>query len=147
MAHDHFVHPICSHGTFVYRSTQRLCRTWLITPVVCDTLSHLCLFFQFANVHDVSWGTKGDNKVSTDLGVVTTGKNKNEVEVAVPTTENDIDAAYEDAIHVLSTKPPKVDPKPDPATQQEDYYRSFRTNVLLAWTLSNVSAAEVNDGC
>jgi chitin synthase len=92
-------------------------------------------------VHDVSWGTKGDNKVSTDLGVVQTGKNKNEVEVAVPTAETDINAAYEDAIHVLSTKPPKVESKPDPATQQEDYYRSFRTNVLLAWTLSNGALA------
>jgi len=93
--------------------------------------------YAFANVHDVSWGTKGDNKVSTDLGVVTTGKNKNEVEVAVPTTEHDIDTAYEDAIHVLTTKPPKIEAKPDAATQQEDYYRSFRTNVLLAWTMSN----------
>ncbi|KAF4580736.1 Chitin synthase, class 1 [Pleurotus pulmonarius] len=66
--------------------------------------------YAFANVHDVSWGTKGDNKVSTDLGVVTTGKNKNEVEVNVPTAETDINAAYEDAIQLL---------------------------VLLAWTLSN----------
>ncbi len=76
---------------------------------------------------DVSWGTKGDNKVSTDLGVVSTGKNKNEVEVAVPTEEKDINAAYEDAIHVLSTKPPKVESKPDPQTEQEDYYKGFRT--------------------
>ncbi len=76
---------------------------------------------------DVSWGTKGDNKVSTDLGVVKTGKDTNEVEMEVLTAEKDIDAAYEDAIHVLSTKPPKADSGPDPATQQEDYYRSFRT--------------------
>jgi len=82
---------------------------------------------QFANVHDVSWGTKGDNKVSTDLGVVKTGKNKNEVEVAVPTAETDINAAYDDALHVLTTKPPPVESKPDPATEQEDYYRTFRT--------------------
>ncbi|CCL99770.1 uncharacterized protein FIBRA_01792 [Fibroporia radiculosa] len=96
--------------------------------------------YAFANVHDVSWGTKGDNKVSTDLGVVTTGKNKNEVEVAVPTAETDINAAYDDAIHVLQTKPPKEDSKPDPQTEQEDYYRGFRTKynlVLLSWTLSN----------
>jgi len=97
--------------------------------------------YAFANVHDVSWGTKGDNKVSTDLGVVTTGKNKNEVEVSVPTAEMDINAAYEDAIEVLSTKAPKTSSKPDPATQQEDYYRTFRTNVLLAWTLTNAILA------
>ena len=78
-------------------------------------------------MHDVSWGTKGDNKVGTDLGVVKTGKNKNEVEVAVPTAETDINAAYDDALHVLTTKPPPVESKPDPATEQEDYYRTFRT--------------------
>jgi chitin synthase len=82
-------------------------------------------------VHDVSWGTKGDNKIQTDLGVVKTGKNKNEVEVAVPTTETDINAAYEDAIHILQTKPPKVESAPDASTQQEDYYRSFRTKYVL----------------
>ncbi|KAJ7772078.1 glycosyltransferase family 2 protein [Mycena maculata] len=89
--------------------------------------------YAFANVHDVSWGTKGDNKVSTDLGTVSTGKGdkKNEVEAVVPTSENDINAAYEDAIHVLNTKAPKVDSKPDAATQQEDYYRTFRTKCVF----------------
>lgn len=82
-------------------------------------------------MHDVSWGTKGDNKVSTDLGVVQTGKNKNEVEVSVPSAETDINAAYEDAIHVLKTKPDKQESKPDPTTQQEDYYRSFRTKWVV----------------
>ena len=72
---------------------------------------------QFSNVHDVSWGTKGANKVSTDLRVVTMGKNKNKVEVMVPTTENDINRAYEDTIHILSMKPPKAESKPDAATQ------------------------------
>jgi len=97
--------------------------------------------YAFANVHDVSWGTKGDNKVNTDLGVVTTGKDTNEVEVTVPTTKEDINNAYEDAIHLLTTKPPKATSKPDAATQQEDYYRTFRTNVLLSWTLSNALLA------
>lgn len=93
---------------------------------------------QFANVHDVSWGTKGDNKVVQDLGTVKpAGPNKNEVEVVVPTEQKDINAAYEDALHVLSEKAPKVEQKRDAATKQEDYYRNFRTNVLLFWTLSN----------
>jgi chitin synthase len=86
------------------------------------------LLFQFANVHDVSWGTKGDNTVAKDLGTVATGKGKaGEVEAEVPVDEKDINALYEDAIHVLNTKPPKVESKPDVSTQQEDYYRTFRT--------------------
>jgi hypothetical protein len=79
--------------------------------------------------------------------------------VAVPTAETDINAAYEDAIHVLSTKPPKEDKTVDAATAQEDFYRNFRTkcaaflpsfvpwliyflpvlrSVLMSWVLSNV---------
>ncbi|KAF8727491.1 hypothetical protein AX14_007350 [Amanita brunnescens Koide BX004] len=108
----------------------------LMSPSYINVLN----VYAFANVHDVSWGTKGDNKVNTDLGVVKTGGN--EAEVLVPTEQNDINAAYEDALEVLKTKPPKQESKPDAGTQQEDYYRTFRTKyVLLAWTLSNAALA------
>jgi chitin synthase len=123
LAYDHVLWSVPVDGTIVHRSPQRLRGKSCLLLLYSRSLSTS----QFANVHDVSWGTKGDNKVSTDLGVVTTGKNKNEVEVAVPTAETDIDAAYEDAIHVLSTKPPKVEAKSDPVTEKEDYYRTFRT--------------------
>ena len=66
---------------------------------------------------DVSPGTKGDNKVQTSNGTY--------IDVAVPTAEVDINAAYDDVIHVLSTKPPKEDKKMDAATTQDDLYRSF----------------------
>lgn len=111
----------------------------LLAPSYINVLN----VYAFSNVHDVSWGTKGDNKPQTDLGVVNAGKNANEVEVEVVAAQTDINAAYEDAIAVLSTKPPKSEPKPDPQTEQEDYYRSFRTNVLLAWTLSNALLAAI----
>ena len=64
---------------------------------------------------------------------------ENEFKVVLYTGETDINAAYEDAIHVLSSKAPKTESKPDPATEQEDYCKTFRTNVLLVWTLSSVS--------
>ncbi|KAF8313001.1 glycosyltransferase family 2 protein [Clavulina sp. PMI_390] len=89
---------------------------------------------------DVSWGTKGDNTVQTDLGVVGKAKD-NKVEVAVPEDEKDINAAYEDALSVLASKPPQVEQKPSASQMQEDYYRQFRTNVLLAWVLSNGALA------
>ncbi|KAH8977732.1 hypothetical protein EDB86DRAFT_3091581 [Lactarius hatsudake] len=49
----------------------------------------------------------------------------------------DMNAAYEDTVHVLSTKLPKEEKEEDATTMQEDYDRDFRTNVLLTWVLSN----------
>lgn len=129
-------------GLYVVASIIHLDPWHMLTSFIQYTLlapSYINILnvYAFANVHDVSWGTKGDNKISTDLGVVKASNGENAVEVAVPTEEKDINAAYDDAIHVLSTKPPKEDKKVDAATQQEDFYRNFRTNVLLAWVLSN----------
>ncbi|KZT69531.1 glycosyltransferase family 2 protein [Daedalea quercina L-15889] len=101
--------------------------------------------YAFANVHDVSWGTKGDNKVSTDLGVVQVAKNATEVEVTMPTQKDDLNAMYEDAIHVLQTKPPPEEAKVDEKTAQEDYYKSFRTNTLTGKS-SESSANSTVDG-
>ena len=42
------------------------------------------------------------------LGTVATGKT-GEVEAEVPNDEKDIDTLYEDAIHVLNTRPPKAE--------------------------------------
>ena len=96
-----------------------------------NLLTSLSYPSKFANVHDVSWGTKGDNTVAKDLGTVAKGKTGESVEAEVPTDEKDIDALYEDAIHVLNTKAPKVESKPSVSTQQEDYYRSFRTKYVF----------------
>ena len=58
-------------------------------------------------LHGDSWGAKGNNEVSKDMGLVKPNKGENAGDVAVQTAETDINsnAVYEDAIHVLSTKP------------------------------------------
>lgn len=111
----------------------------------------------FCNTHDISWGTKGDTKVATDLGVAGDKKQKgsNEIDVALPTDHSDINAAYEDALHTMANPPPPHKEKEDPATKQADYYAAFRTNTVLVWVLSNAllgaailastSAFEVDD--
>ena len=90
--------------------------------------------YAFANVHDVSWGTKGDNAAPAPLGSVSTKVGKDgkvgEVEAEVPSDEKDIDGLYEDALHVLGTKPTVEEKKPDPGQVQEDYYRTFRTKLV-----------------
>ena len=54
---------------------------------------------------DITWGTKGDNKISTDLGVAKTDSKTNAVEIDAPTEQTDIDAAYDAALQTLHSKP------------------------------------------
>ena len=60
------------------------------------------------------------------------------MEVDAPTDTADIDTAYDNAIMVINSKPEKPEPKRDMEQENKDYYQSFRTRVLLFWTLSNV---------
>ncbi|KAF9978360.1 Chitin synthase, class 1 [Actinomortierella ambigua] len=91
--------------------------------------------YAFCNIHDISWGTKGDTSVATDLGVAK--KTADGVEVTVPTDAHDINNAYDEAVASLSVKTPEVKQHRDAKTKQEDYYREIRTRVLLFWIMSN----------
>ncbi|KAF8932619.1 chitin synthase 2 [Dissophora ornata] len=92
--------------------------------------------YAFCNIHDISWGTKGDTSVATDLGVAKTTA-EGGVEVSVPTDSHDINNAYDEAVSALSIKTVEVKQHRDAKTKQEDYYREIRTRVLLAWIMSN----------
>jgi chitin synthase len=98
--------------------------------------------YAFCNTHDVSWGTKGDNTVATDLGVVKPKKDsetgEHTVEVELPTEEKDLNELYEEACSDLKTEFVPVKQHRDAKTKQEDYYRAFRTRLVLSWIISNL---------
>ncbi|KAF7728325.1 Chitin synthase, class 1 [Apophysomyces ossiformis] len=98
--------------------------------------------YAFCNTHDVSWGTKGDSTVSTDLGVVKAKKDasgEHSVEVEVPTEQKDLNEQYEEACLELTKKVEEEKQHRDPKTKQEDYYRAFRTRLVLSWIISNLA--------
>ncbi|WOO85757.1 Chitin synthase 4 [Vanrija pseudolonga] len=99
--------------------------------------------YAFCNVHDVSWGTKGSDKASEDLGVVKSDGGGNEVVVEVPVEQKDINATYQEELAILASKPPPESSGRSADQKQEDYYKNFRTNVLLAWTMTNALLAGI----
>ncbi|KAI8885855.1 glycosyltransferase family 2 protein [Backusella circina FSU 941] len=97
--------------------------------------------YAFCNTHDVSWGTKGDNSVAKDLGVVTVSnkdKGVKTVEVELPAGLRDVDDQYEMANANLLRARNLPHKQPGSGTlTRDDYYRSFRTHLVLSWIASN----------
>ena len=94
--------------------------------------------------HDVSWGTKGDNVIHTELGAaVSAGKGEKGdiVEVEVPSEQLDIDAAYDDALANVRERRPIAEKPVNESTLKEDYYREIRTRLVLIWIVSNATLA------
>jgi len=108
----------------------------LLIPFTINVLN----VYAFCNVHDVSWGTKGETKVKQDLGsVIITNPEKGTAEVEEPTEPKDVNQAYQDAVEEISsfyTEPPKKRSRDE---KIDDYYKAFRTRVLLVWILTNAA--------
>lgn len=99
--------------------------------------SYICTLqvYAFCNTHDVTWGTKGDNVIHTDLGSAR-GKGST-VELEMPCEQLDIDSGYDEALRNLRDRieVPKV--PVSEAQQQEDYYKNVRTYMVLCWMIAN----------
>lgn len=110
----------------------------LLTPTYTNILN----VYAFCNTHDVSWGTKGDDKVEK-LPSVNTKDGQGKTDLP---DEGDLNAQYQREITVFSTKYKAVKLPPTAAQLQEkqmDYYRGVRTGVVLIWMITNFALAAV----
>ncbi|KAG0321254.1 Chitin synthase, class 1 [Dissophora globulifera] len=136
-----------TYGLYLFASVLYLEPWHMVTSFV----QYLCLMpsyvnvlnvYAFCNTHDVSWGTKGDSIDNMDLGAVkasTAPKEgaEHEVTVNMPTGENDVNQSYQAALDSLAQKGEEVVQKRDAKTKQEDYYKAFRTRLVMLWCASN----------
>lgn len=106
---------------------------FLLLPFSICTLQ----VYAFCNTHDVTWGTKGDNVMKTDLGGAVGKKGSQTVELEIPSEQLDIDSGYDEALRNLRDRIEVATPSPSEAQMQEDYYRSVRTYMVLSWMIAN----------
>ncbi|RKP01104.1 hypothetical protein CXG81DRAFT_12399 [Caulochytrium protostelioides] len=116
--------------------------TCLIQYLVVSVMSgtNILMVYAFCNLHDVSWGTKGDNVITADAAPVKTKKTESGNRVAtvdLPVEQRDIDAVYELFLHELPNRPKQEKQHRDAKLKQEDFFRAFRTRVVLFWVFCN----------
>ncbi|UPX20092.1 chitin synthase I [Ascochyta rabiei] len=104
----------------------------LLTPTYINILN----VYAFCNTHDITWGTKGDDKPEKLPSVTTKADGK--ADIQAPTDDADLNTMYENELRVFSTKW-KEEKKVQSATdKQEDYYKGFRSGVVLFWMFCNL---------
>ncbi|OBT94552.2 Chitin synthase 2 [Pseudogymnoascus verrucosus] len=105
--------------------------------------SYICTLqiYAFCNTHDISWGTKGDNTVRTDLGTAVSKHKGSTVELDMPSEQLDIDSGYDEALRNLRDRIEVPEVGPSEETAQEDYYRAVRTYMVVSWMVANAILA------
>lgn len=110
----------------------------LLSPTYTNVLN----VYAFCNTHDISWGTKGDDKPDK-LPSVNTKDGQGKTDLP---DEGDLNASYEREIQVFSRKYVKPVTAPTNAQLEEkqmDYYRGVRSMVVLVWMITNFALCAV----
>ncbi|KII92534.1 glycosyltransferase family 2 protein [Plicaturopsis crispa FD-325 SS-3] len=137
-----------TYGVYLFSSILAFDPWHMITSFIpyilmSPTYINILNIYAFSNLDDISWGTKQDSVVETDLGVVIQDKHS-QVDVEMLAEAADVNGLYEEALGNLRNRKvaaaPRAKSVPSPAEKEQaakDYYANVRTNVLLAWVLSN----------
>lgn len=109
----------------------------LLTPTYINVLN----IYAFCNTHDITWGTKGDDKAAKlpSANLKPGGK----VDVNIPQDDGDLNAQYDAELAVFATKPPKEVETISEEEKQADYYKGFRSAVVLVWVFCNFALGAV----
>jgi len=109
----------------------------LLTPTYINILN----VYAFCNTHDITWGTKGDDKAEALPTVKLKAGGK--VDVSIPQDDSDLNSQYDAEMRLISVKAPKEVKVVGAQEKQEDYYKGFRSAVVLVWMFSNLALSAV----
>ncbi|KAG2076830.1 glycosyltransferase family 2 protein [Suillus decipiens] len=135
-----------TYGLYLFSSFMHLEPWHMFTSFIqymflLPSYVNILMMYAMCNLHDVTWGTKGDNGSTKDLGGAKKVKGENGkdmMEIEIPTAREDVDRMWAASRSALKVKAPEEKSHRDAATKQADHDRNSRTNVVLAWVGTNM---------
>jgi chitin synthase len=109
----------------------------ILTPTYINVLN----VYAFCNTHDITWGTKGDDKAEKLSSVKVKADGK--VDVSIPTDDGDLNQQYAAELKLIESKAKKEIRVVSDSEKQEDYYKGFRSFVVLFWVGCNIALVAV----
>ncbi|KAG8801967.1 Chitin synthase, class 2 [Serendipita sp. 398] len=128
-------------SSFLHFEPWHMFTSFLQYMFLLPSYVNILMMYAMCNLHDVSWGTKGDNGSAKDLGGAKKVANKDGedmYEVELPTAREDVDSVWAASRNALRNKPKEEKQHRDAATKQADHDRNSRTNTVLAWVGTNM---------
>ncbi|ODQ65186.1 family 2 glycosyltransferase, partial [Nadsonia fulvescens var. elongata DSM 6958] len=147
---------ISTYGLYVLMSIIYLDPWHLITSGIQYFLflpGYICTLqiHAFCNVHDITWGTKGNDNAMSDLGAasaVTTPDSKTiMVELEVPAEQTDINYDYNVSLAKLRQYSLEIghgEPESFAVVEgSQDHYHMIRSRLVLAWMAVNYFLVQI----
>ncbi|KAI5124112.1 hypothetical protein M0805_000926 [Coniferiporia weirii] len=128
-------------SSFMYLEPWHMFTCFIQYMFLLPSYVNILMMFSMCNLHDVTWGTKGDNGSAKDLGGAKKVKDANGrevMEVELPSAREDVDSLWDASRNALRSKPVEEKEHRDAATKQADHDRNSRTNVVLTWIGTNM---------
>lgn len=129
-------------ASFLYLDPWHMFHSYPQYLLIMSSYVNILNVYSFSNWHDVSWGTKGSDKVEALPSAQTTkGEGKAAVIEEVDKPQEDIDSQFEATVKRALKE--FVPPAEDDSKSLEDSYKTFRTALVSAWLFSNALLAVV----
>jgi len=123
-------------ASFMYLDPWHMFTSFGQYLLLMSSYINILMVYAFSNWHDVSWGTKGSDKVDALPSAKTTKTDgKAAVIEEIDKPQEDIDDQFEATVkRALEPFKPQIE---DEKKTLEDSYKSFRTKLLISWVFSN----------
>ncbi|KAI9684511.1 MAG: Chitin synthase, class 2 [Trizodia sp. TS-e1964] len=130
-------------ASFLYMDPWHMFTSFPAYLLIQSSYVNILNVYAFSNWHDVSWGTKGSDKVDVLPSAQSTkmGDGKVAVIEEPDKPQADIDSQFE--VTVKRALKPFDPPKEIEKKSLEDSYKSFRTRLVTAWIFSNALLAVI----